>query len=624
MSLRGRAPEERNPFEAEVASARPSRAGSGIVFMSVLVALVWGGASSAAFVAPDMLASLVGMDTETFLRMVSGAAMIGLPSIAMVTAGLVARAGIRAREDAGRLADAANSFLNPSPHAEAEARRLGVAVRGEIAALDRALEVTLSRVGQLENTISGQTHGMDGAVAAAVAAAQDLGERLERERIQLNQLADKIDAQSRDLTEIATHHVRMMSDAARQAEAETRAVADQLDQRLQSFGASAALLGQRAQELEMAARRSAETTLTLDDSIGRALDALANASHLADASRHSADESAAIAARAADDLRRVTSDSLVEARRTAEALRNETSTASRDAHEGIARLEQAAEAARQASQAFNIASHASAEEAARRINKMGETLQTASQRAEQTIESRINAIQGYVERAAGTASNAADRLSARADALQPPAPRIENAPPQRPLDAPARSFTPPPPPPQAAPRPAAANAGGSQRREFGWSWNDVLSSADGSGEKQDGNGQEFRRSVEPPRNSPVSMESLTQSPVTPTSLARDPEAILRRAGLRVDEVFTHDTLDQIQRVSRGGEGARRRSVTRAAQEAVRVIQAQFDRDPDARAAARHFQLGTDGEEIATLLDKGKAKMMAPEVRCFLLIDAALA
>jgi len=676
MSLRGKAPEERNPFEAEAPPAIPSRTGNGLVFMSVLVALVWSGASSATFVAPNTLAALFGMDVETFMRMVSGAATIALPAIALVTAGLVARAGIRAREDAAQLATAANAFLNPSPHAEAEARRLGVAVRGEIAALDRSLDGTLQRIAQLEQMLSGQGHGIDAAVASAVAATQDLGDRLEAERHQLTLLSQRLDEQARTLAGLATQQIQQMTETARRAELESRGVSEQLDQRLQSFGASAALLGQRAQELEAAARRSAETTLTLDESIGRALDALANATRLADASRTSADESAAIASRAAEDLRRVTSDSLLEARRTAEQLRNEAQAAGHEAHEGILRLQQAADAARHAAQAFSSASHTSAEEAERRISTMGENLFHASQKAEHTIDRRLEQLRLYIERATGVASTAADRLSARTDALagriEPmpsfvpppqgqapaaPAPQPAMAPPaasqpsmpratEREFDAALRQAAPAAPSrPAGAPAPApvqaaaAAPGGGdaaSQRRQFGWSWSDVLSSAESG---REGAAQEFRQAPppvapapEPARPSPVSMESLTQLPASRApaplqppgarSVPRDPEGILAAAGVRLEEVFALDTLDHIQKMARGGAGSRRRTVRRMAAEAVRGLEAQFARDPDLRASARKWQLG-EGEDIATVLDKGRARMMAPEVRAFLLIDAAL-
>src|SRR5262249_33502614 len=152
-----------------------------------------------------------------------------LPACMILLAGAAAREGARARQEAQRLADAAFTLLNPAPHAEAAARRLAVAVRSEISALDRALENTPARPRDVEASITKQTHAVHHVAAQAKAGADHMITGLEQERSELLRIAEDLNGQAALIGQSISRHTSAIADAARQAEAEVRMADEALD-----------------------------------------------------------------------------------------------------------------------------------------------------------------------------------------------------------------------------------------------------------------------------------------------------------------------------------------------------------------------------------------------------------
>jgi hypothetical protein len=336
--------EEFTPDEAFYDGPSPTTAGGWIGGVSWILALAWI-ASCAVFAYAAL--GLVGLQTLSPVILGAGAGVVVTVAALIVFAGAAAREGARGRAQAGLVAYAAQRMLSPSPGAEAAARRLGVSVRGEIAALDRALDQTLQKVREVEGVIARQTLAVDHAASAAQAGARHMVSGLERERAELLQIADDLANQAGLIGDALGRHTRLISDAARMAEQEVRSADEALDARLSSFGAAAALISDRTNALIGAAKASADSALRLEMALSTALDTLAKATSLTDAARQSAESAAEAASSTAGAVRETTSRAVDEARRAAEYIRQEAASVQHAGETAIQRLRDAASQARQ-------------------------------------------------------------------------------------------------------------------------------------------------------------------------------------------------------------------------------------------------------------------------------------
>ncbi|MES1204110.1 MAG: hypothetical protein ABUS57_21945, partial [Pseudomonadota bacterium] len=316
------------------------RVGGGIVAASWFLALFWvGGAGAFAYL-------FVGEDALTAMApaMQAGLAIIALlPAFLILFAGAAAREGARARAQAHVLSAAAEKMLNPSPAAEAAARRMGVSVRGEIAALERAIDQAMVKAREVEAIISRQTEAMDQAASGAQHGAQQILSGMERERQALIQIAQDLNGQAAMVGDSISRHSHIIGQAVLQAEQEIRAADDVLDTRLSSFSAAAALISDRTSSLSRAAQASADSALRLESVLGGALDALTKATSLTDAARQSAEDATFAANNTAGAVRETTMRAVEDARRAAEFIRGEAASVERDAASAMDRLRQAAD-----------------------------------------------------------------------------------------------------------------------------------------------------------------------------------------------------------------------------------------------------------------------------------------
>ncbi|MBY0564214.1 MAG: hypothetical protein K2P58_08505 [Hyphomonadaceae bacterium] len=500
-----------------------------------------------------------GFSHATALELGATLAAIVLPSMMAVFSGLAARDSASARAEARRLADAADRLLNPERAAEDAARQLAMTVRGEIGTLDRALEATLARLQEVEGRVNHQARLVDDMAHQAKAGANHMIAGMEREREELLRISQDLTKHAQTIGNSISRHTQAISEAARQAEMEVRAADQALDNRLTSFGAAAALISDRTSHLTSAAQASADSALRLEQALTNALDVLAKATSLTDAARQSAEAASLAANSTAGAVRESTDIAIENAKRAADLIRNEALGIEREAASAMDRLRDAAESAR-----------------------------TAAFEARTAIEEEVAPAVRRRSRPPEPQRDEYDASWRRGDASDP----LESTP------APRRIRREPPPP-----RDDAGNGNG-------WTWRDLLSSVDN--EADDG---ARRESADAPAKRRAASNGSRVETALPVA------AVITRAGLELDEVFSPSALERIAQRARSGSQARRRAVQDAAPIATRDLSMHLAADANDNDEALQF-LRSEGARIAELIARGRASMNAEATRVFLLLDAA--
>lgn len=300
------------------------RAGGWLFWLSALSAFLWL-AAAASLTSLTIEAST--LQSLGLAQLAIGVAAALLPAALVLISGLSAQQGARARAEARRLADAAMRMLSPSPAAEAAARRLGISVRGEVAALDRSVQQAISRIEGLDSIVAEKTTAMGQAVEGVRDGAEDLTKRLETERTALLQIGASLVQQAAAIGAAISNHREAVVQAAEYAEAEIAAADEALESRLTSFAAAASLISDRTEALNLAAKVSAESALRLEAALSSALEILAKATALTDAARQSSEQAVQAAGMTANALRETTAFAIEESKRAAERIRAETALA---------------------------------------------------------------------------------------------------------------------------------------------------------------------------------------------------------------------------------------------------------------------------------------------------------
>jgi len=641
----------------------PAKAGGGYVLFGWFLALAWIGACGAGLYAVYGVAQLLAL--APVFQAALGALTV-LPALLVLFCAAALREGARGRAQARHLADAAERMLSPSPAAESEARRLGVSVRGEIAALDRALDQTLQKVREVEAVIARQTMAVDSAAAMAQAGARSIVGGLERERVELMQIADDLNAQAGTIGQAISRHTRLIADAARLAEAEVAAADEALDSRLSSFGAAAALISDRTTALTKAAQASAESALRLETALSTALDSLAQATALTDAAKKSAETATFAANSTAGAVRETTLRAVDDAKRAAEMIRAEAASVERAGMDAIQRLREAASDARQAHSDVGFGRTPAEPEPRRRTEPTARSGDPG--RAETFAHPRPETARPEPRRPETARHDPPRNETPR----RPEPPRPEPVRPEPPRPEPQRAEPPRIDAPADPVRDRSPAAGGEQR----WTWRDVIAAIDEDGDAKTARAPQARNPASgdtagrrddqrgdhrdehapeaPPTQAPVrepgpqrggwgfSMRSgRSAPPLDPTYdrfRAADPSsedamapppsqsaegALIASAGVSLSEVFSPAALERIGQRAKSGTQARRRAVRETAPDAVLRLAQHLDASPDARARAAAF-LRAEGARISEMLGRGRAPLASDSTRAFLLLDAASA
>lgn len=660
---------DRNDFaeapETRAAQDRPlppmrmvERAGGWMAMSAFVLAGIW---VSAAF---TVAIAVLGANRFAALTSIETAAIFFvalLPAALLVFAGAAAREGVRAQAQARRLADAADRMMNPSPVAEAAARRLGISVRGEIAALDRSLGETLAKLEAVESVIARQTQAVDQAAVTAQQGAGHLVGGLERERAVLSKISEDLAAQASRVSDSIGRQTQAITASAREADAHLRAADQILEERVQSFGAASAMMGDRTAMLTQAAAQTSTSTQRLESALVGALDTLAKATSLTEAAKQST-EAATLAANAtAGAVRETTTRAIDDAKRAAELIRAEAQAVEREAAAALERLREAADVARTAA------------EGARAATGALPPRQPAPAPPPSSRPFFFNG-NGAKEREAirrDTDRRAFDRMESERLGQVARAPDAET---RRNGDdgATAVRVTERPQSRLSLDETVAAERSSRER----WTWRDMVGAIDAEAQvdvKPDviieakteerarplihaaPNEFEARPAVviRTPERKPVAAQVVAplanapalsrparqpasqhpaamsmaaafapraSAPATAAPLAPRTDIFLV-AGLKLQEVFSVAALDRIAGRARNGTQARRRAVRDAAPDAVRRLSELLEANPGARQQAARF-LESEGARLADLLGRGRASMSADATRAFLLLDAA--
>ncbi len=660
-------------------AAETAQAGGWMARAAAFLALAWVAAVLC------VTAALVGFGALGAMTFIQGAALAFtalLPAGLLLFAGAAVREGVRAQAQARRLADAADRMMNPSPVAEAAARRLGISMRGEIAALDKSLEEALAKLAAVETVVTRQKAAIDQAAATAQQGAGAMISGLERERAVLMQISGDLNTNVARLGETIQRQSHSITAAAREAEVQLRAVDQVLDGRLQAIGATAQSIGERTGLLTQAAASTAESTQRLEGALSGALDTLAQATSLTEAAKKSTEAATLAANTTAGAVRETTNRAIDDARRVAELIRAEAQTVEREAAVALERLREAAEAARGAAVDAREATGAlpppsrkpaqnrtfsfiqggkdrAAREAARAETARRDVERMEAQRFEEqvarvaalpadqrrpgfgeqfgigpriqsradgraTLEEKVNAERGNADRWSWRDMLRSVDAEPAVSQLREPAgrPLVTAAPNE--YEAPVAVRRAPEPPPVQPPRTPAMSAAAATPAMPGFAHAFAQPPA--------------------PATAPVSARGAAQpqtfslhhsAPAAAIGAVRPADPLFDRPpptpgrtaqmmetiGVRLPEVFSTAALDRIGARARNGTQARRRAVRDAAPEAVLRLAERFDTDPRAREEAARF-LEAEGARIADLLGRGRASMSADQTRAFLLIDAA--
>lgn len=571
------------PETEDSAPVRQARApGALIAALSLAVGVVWIVGAIAVAVALLGPGGIVALEPSQFAALATAAV---LPALMAWFSGAAARDGTRARAEAQRLADAADRLMNPEQSAEGAARKLAKTVRGEISALDHALERTLERLAEVEAMVNRQAQTVDDMSGQAKASAGQMISGMEREREELLKISRDLSGQAQMIGDSISRHTQSIATAARQAETEVRAADQALDHRMTSFGAAAALINDRTNALSSAAQASADSALRLEHALSNALEVLTKATDLTDAARQSADAATVAANSTASAVRDSTSRAIDDAKRAAEIIRGEAVNVEREAAVALDRLREAAEAARTAA----IGARAAVEDERGRPRPPHRRAPEAS---------------------AAPRYEHPDWRSTRdpLESAPPPRSRREPEPPLFGEHAPGQQ------PERQTERPAPAP---------GWTWRELLSSFDEDAQEPGGAPEQPRRRRTQAEDPVARLAQQISEPRHAVAATAPPPLadLIAHAGLHLDEVFSASGLDRIAQRSRSGSQARRRAVRDAAPGAVQHLADHFARDSHANQEAMQF-LRNDGARIAELLARGRAAMNADATRAFLLIDSA--
>ncbi len=494
------------------------------------------------------------------------------PALLFWVAASAAGEALKARRLAVELTRIAREARLPVEAGENDARRLSNTVKGEIDQLNDAVAAALDRLAELETAAQRNAMLFGEAVAASRENTEAMSQALRYERDALVELNGDLKGQTEVIANSVGRQVRLMREASKLVKTEITAAEDALETHLASFAASATVLGERTAAFHEVADTAAAATASLNGTMTEMLDGLTEATRLTDAAKQSTEQAVLAANETASAVRETTRAAVTEAKRAAQLIRAETVALQDAAAETLSKLQDAANAARMASEESQAAADYHAAAIEKRLGALASTagakkvVRPVERKIERPVERKVERQLAEVEEMT-TLHAAANAAVARGGAR---AARVETV-----SEEPRRMF-----------------------KGFG-GWGNFM---------------------------PQREETPANEDLVAFSTPRDPDAELKsgavdlvlNAGVDIDDVLHAGDLERIARCSRDGASARRRAVTDAAPGAVTKLVRHMKRNSDAHTLATQFRARPD---LAKSERKGEGSEL---VRAYLLIDAALA
>jgi chemotaxis protein histidine kinase CheA len=515
--------------------------------------------------------SYYGLDAILTLDPAMQAGLIALafgPAVLFWLTAAAAGEALKARRLAVELTRLARDARTPAQEADTHAQKLSLTVKTEIESLNDAVATAMNRLAELEAAAQRNVALFDGAITATRENTSFLAGHLARERDALMELNSEVKGQTETMSQSIGRQIRLMREASKLVKSEIIAAEDALEGHLASFAAQAVTMAERTTSFHQVASTATSATASLNTTMTDMLDGLSEATRLTDSARQSSQEAVKAANDTASAVRESTRTAVFEAKKAAQMIRAETTALQEAAADTLAKLHEAADAARAAS----------------------EESQAAADRHSASIEKRLSAL----------AATANVKKAAPVPAPAAPLPTAERKP------APVAVQTTP------ATLQAAAEQAIAQAR---------VENIDARRDRAFNGFKWVKKDVEAPKPQTAdAFELVDFGSRKNADIALKHQAIdlVVNAGVDLDAVLRPADLERIALQSRNGAVARRRAVIDAAPGAVNRIVRHVKRNGDARQVAADFRGRPD---LAKSENKGEGKDL---VRTYLLIDAALA
>ena len=569
------------PMTIEPEAPKPVRAGfSWAGFVGGITAFAW---ISAAIGLPLSYYGVQGVLTMDPVMQAGLAALALGPALLFWIASSAAGEALKARRIATQLMNRTAPQSHEFEVAEANVARI-TTVKSEIEALNDAVAGAMSRLAELEAAAQRNTALFDDAVAASRESTELMSHALRHEHDSLVALNGDLKDQTESMASSVGRQVRLMREASKLVTTEISAAEDALEGHMGAFHASATVLGERTAEIQHAADSASAATASLNGAMTGMLDTLAEATSLTETARKSTEQAVLAANETASAVRETTRSAVFEAKRAAQLIRAEAAAMNDAAAETLSRLQNAANAARTASEESQAAADRHAASLEKRVTALAATAGAKKaalqpKREEHIVAERPVAAETEAPRARVATANVAVARAVR------PQVRVVSAPAQ---EQPKRRF-----------------------KGFG-GWGNFMP-------------QQQRDEYATPQAANEHDDAFdlvdfgarkTQTP--DAMLQTDAIDLVAEAGVDLEDVLAAADLDHIARASRQGAASRRQAVLDAAPVAVNRIGRHVRRHSGANAVAAAFRARPD-------LAKSEKKAQGSElVRAYLLIDAALA
>jgi hypothetical protein len=572
-------------------TAPPQRVSGGFSwagFAGALAAFVWiGGAIGGPL-------SYFGVDAVLAMDPAMQAGMIALafgPALLFWLASSAAGEALKARRIASHLVNQGVAAF-PVEAGEANVQRLTNTVKGEIEALNDAVAGAMNRLAELETFAQRNVVLFDTAIAASRDSTELMATALRHEHDALVELNGDMKGQTETLAHSIGRQVRLMREASKLVKTEISAAEDALEGHMGAFNASASVLSERTVAIQQAADTATAATSALNGSMTGVLEGLVEATRLTETAKKSTEQAVMAANETAGAVRETTRSAVFEAKRAAQLIRAEAAAMQDAATDTLARLQDAANAARMASEESQAAADRHAASLEKRLTALAAT---AGAKKAPLAPKREERVEAPVERVVVRPVVVEEPVSLHAAAASAAVARGGSRPQVR----------------AAAPDPVVQTA---PKRIFkGFSgWANLMPQL----QREDEMPQAANEDADDEAFDLVDFSA--RQPQTPDAMLQaDAIELATEAGVDLCDVLNAADLDSVARASRQGSDARRQAVADAAPVAVNRIARHVKRHSGARAVAQAYRARPD-------LAKSDKKAQGQElVRAYLLIDAAL-
>lgn len=498
------------------------------------------------------------------------------PALLFWVSASAAGEALKARRLAVELTRMAREAKTPFEASQADAQRLTHTVKSEIESLNDAVAAAMNRLVELEQSAQRNAALFGDVVTASRENTAALSEALRTEREALAALNGDLTSQTDTIANSIGRQIRLMREASKLVKTEVTSAEESLENHLASFTATATVMGERTVAFHQAADNAAAAAHSLNGSMSEMLDGLSEATRLTETAKKSTEQAVLAANETASAVRETTRSAVFEAKRAAQLIRAETQAMQEAANDTLAKLQDAANAARAASEESQAAADRHSASIEKRLGALAAVAGAKKTVAPRPVERKPEpvVVANEVEEVSSlhaAASAAVSRGRGRVEA------RIE-----------------------AAPQPRGVFKG------FG-SWGNFMPS----------------RETPPVAANEAADDLVHFEPKAPvrnaeTDLKANALDLVATAGVDIDDVLQAADLERIARASRDGAGARRNAVIDSAPGAVMRLSRLIKRDERLQTLARQFRARPD---LAKSDSKGEGSEL---VRAYLLIDAALA